>query len=70
MSTHENLKAMRELLATPDRWTRSFEARDSNGIECMYCDPDAVCWCLSGAMLKVISFNNIAPWRPGGRFVV
>jgi hypothetical protein len=45
----EGLLRMRELLATPDRWTQGVLAKDANGAP-VSCDSDrASCWCFVGA---------------------
>ena len=48
-----NLKALRELLTPPDRWTRGEYARNASGVRTMPTAKDAQCFCLSGAMSRV-----------------
>ena len=44
-------RAVRELLATPDRWTQGAAARDSRGVACDWADETAVVsWCILGAI--------------------
>lgn len=49
----KGLKAVRELLAKPERWTKDAYARDADGARVEATDPRATCWCLSGAITKV-----------------
>lgn len=42
----------KELLATPDKWTKAANARDASGKSVGYCHADAVCWCLNGAIFQ------------------
>ena len=51
---------MYELLATPDRWTKGYWARTENGAETSPRDPNAVCWCLSGAVTKCYEDDRIS----------
>lgn len=53
MTTLEQLIAMRELLASPERWTKGALARDKFGNVTYYRANAAVCWCLLGALRKV-----------------
>lgn len=41
-----------ELLSDPKRWTKRVTARDKDGNPTPSGYPDAVCWCLVGAILK------------------
>ncbi|MDB5542846.1 MAG: hypothetical protein JWQ89_4573 [Devosia sp.] len=50
-STVTCLRAVRARLATPDKWTKGALARKADGNAVNPHDQDAVCWCLSGAML-------------------
>lgn len=54
MSAVETLTKVRELLASPERWTQGFFARDSAGTICNFADANAACWCLSGALARVL----------------
>jgi hypothetical protein len=53
MTPVEILKAARELIAKPERWTQSTVARDARGKSVFVSSPDAVCWCAAAALLKV-----------------
>ena len=49
-----------ELLADPKKWTKKALARDKEGCQ-TYSSyaPDAVCWCLDGAIFKVYHNHKI-----------
>jgi len=51
-------KTVEELLSDPKRWTQKANARDSDGAEVRFDSDDAVCWCLWGAMAKVIPMHD------------
>jgi hypothetical protein len=48
----ETLKAARELISVPERWTQHDYARDRDGYYVAANDKAAVCWCSLGALLK------------------
>lgn len=60
----ETLRGMRELLASPDSWTRGADARNALGVS----DDDynheiepafvPVCWCISGAAMQVSGLRD------------
>lgn len=53
------LRAMREKIGTPERWTKKVSARNVEGHYVNVRNPDAVCWCVSGA-------HDAVDWpRPG-----
>ena len=58
MSALEELKAVRELLSAPARWTRGVYARNEQGLAVDPHDPEAVCWCLYGAMIYIVGDSN------------
>jgi hypothetical protein len=41
-----------ELLDTPEKWTKGAFARDSKGDPVDPVSPEAVCWCIEGALQK------------------
>lgn len=53
MDTLEILKAGRELISDPARWTQNVTARDAQDDWAFASDQDAVCWCSLGALLKI-----------------
>ena len=53
MSDLEVLKAARELIKDPARWTQDSYARDVDGKITDPLNPDAVCWCAVGAIMKI-----------------
>jgi hypothetical protein len=57
----KGLKAVRKLLAKPERWTKGYLSRDAAGLPAWPDDEDAVCWCLQGATEKVARANNEGP---------
>lgn len=56
----EKLKEVRELLGDESRWTRRTMARDRVGESVSPVDDTAVCWCLVGAIRKVIGHDPVA----------
>jgi hypothetical protein len=53
MTTLEIIKAARELISDPKRWTQGASARDDTGSEHYGSDKVAVCWCATGAVSEV-----------------
>jgi hypothetical protein len=46
-------KKISEVLSSPEKWTKGWEARDANR-SCVPADSEsAVCWCLRGAEVKL-----------------
>jgi hypothetical protein len=41
---------VRELLSGPEKWTKRENARNKERLRCRESDPEAVCWCLIGAV--------------------
>jgi hypothetical protein len=52
MTPLEILKAARELISVPERWTQGGSARDRDGICVKSASAYAVCWCAAGAVYK------------------
>ena len=50
MTPLETLKAARDLISDPARWTQGALARDANGNEIDSTDNGAICWCSFGAI--------------------
>jgi hypothetical protein len=53
MTAVESIKAIKELLSDPKRWTKERYARDSFGNSVDVSSPSACCWCLAGACIKI-----------------
>lgn len=53
MSVLDDLKQMETLLNGDGRWIKYEEAQDANGKAVLGENPDACCWCLIGAMMRV-----------------
>ena len=47
-----------ELLNEPSKWTRYTGARDMRGNKISISSPDAVCWCLMGAVHKCYNLEE------------
>lgn len=52
MTPLETLKAARDLISDPARWTQKTQARDRHGRNVDFLNDDAVCWCTLGAIAK------------------
>lgn len=57
-TTEELLEKLKALLADESCWTQAVYARTSNGSACKALNEGAVCWCLSGAMRKVVNVEG------------
>jgi hypothetical protein len=64
------LKKTKELIASEVNWTKQVEARDERGRQVLATSPDAVCFCLMGA-LRRISYKDcgVIPRPPYPSFV-
>ena len=60
MTPLETLKAARDLISDPARWTQGEYARDVNGSGIMPEDEDAFCFCSFGAIGKIYGLNEDA----------
>lgn len=49
----KTLAAIKELLATPNKWTKKASARTARGRIVNVDDPDAYCFCIGGALRKI-----------------
>ena len=58
MTPLETLKAARDLISDPARWTQNVSARDSMGRPTCPSASEAVCWCALGALGKASRFNS------------
>lgn len=59
MTPVEILKAARELIAKPERWTRGCGARDASGEDVEARSDAAICWCAIGAIVRVSDDNPV-----------
>lgn len=50
----EDILGVKELLNSPERWTKESYGRNANGMPVMGNDPRAVCFCLLGAVDRVV----------------
>jgi len=50
MTPLDVLKAARKRIEKPENWLQGEFAKKAGGYVCNSGDPDAVCWCLSGAI--------------------
>ncbi len=64
---------MKELLSDPTKWTQGESARDEHGNKCSALEPQAVCFCLLGAMNRCYpgqtfteAYNKLAKNVPNG----
>lgn len=53
----ENLIAVKDLLVSPQTWTREVLARDAEGKSVRPSDPHAVCFCILGACERVLGVH-------------
>lgn len=53
MTTVEILKAAKELISDPKRWTQGLFARNIEGLVSPVTSKDAVCWCAAGSLWRV-----------------
>ena len=58
MTPREILIAARKLIEPPDRWTRGSLARNAEGYWVGIHSPNAVCWCMEGAVLLSSNSTN------------
>jgi hypothetical protein len=70
----ETLRAARQLITPPERWTTRTLARDAEGNSVRDTDPDATCWCAVGAIRHVLGLDDNLPipdavWDPIDRVV-
>jgi hypothetical protein len=65
----EVLRGARELLSDPKRWAKKWFAKGSLGFDCDALSPDAVCWCVAGAIERVAAGRSQAYREAIGAFV-
>lgn len=59
MTPLETLKAARQLISDPAKWTQGELARDADGKQVPPLDDNATCWCSIGALRKAAGFGDI-----------
>ena len=52
-----------ELLDSPEKWTKGVMARDANGEHVLHDSPNAVCWCMLGAIERCLNAGGAARVR-------
>lgn len=52
---------LKELFADPKRWTKGAHAKDAAGVGVSVSNPDAKCFCLSGAIIKIHGSKEHGP---------
>ncbi len=55
----DQLEAVYKLIEKPENWTRGWFARTASGEEVAPRDPRASCWCIEGALCKVLNVGTI-----------
>ena len=60
MTPLETLRAARQLITDPTKWTQEEAARDEAGRGVMAYGEGAVCWCALGAIRNVVGSNDDA----------
>lgn len=58
MNKQETLKAIKAVIDTPAKWTKEVLARDASGRKIRPSSPDAVCFCIFGAIDRVVPNTN------------
>lgn len=56
MKPSDALRAAREKISTPEKWTQGAYARDAGGNAVRAAADDAVCWCALGAIVSLNIF--------------
>jgi hypothetical protein len=59
MTPLETLKAARDLISDPARWTQGEYARDANRIRTQIASDEAVCFCAQGAIYRVGGISHV-----------
>lgn len=55
MNKQETLKAIKAVIDTPAKWTKGQLAKDARGRRIATSSPDAVCFCIFGAIDRVVT---------------
>lgn len=59
MTVVQILEAVLDLLDSPEKWAKGDAAQDVYGDSIELESPEAVSWCLAGAMCKVSEYDNL-----------
>lgn len=59
--TSEILIEALNILSSPAKWTQGAMARDADSVTISAINPDAICWCLDGALYKAAWELGYAP---------
>ena len=65
MQTIDILHGLKKVLSGPDKWTKHVSARDEYGRPTSCRSDKAVCWCLTGALQRVVNPLDHADWERG-----
>lgn len=63
MTNKQILVAARKLIERPESWTQGWFAKNASGLSTYADHDDAVCWCASGALIRVAPPGHRAPAR-------
>lgn len=63
MKIYEYLEQAKEIIKLESNWTQNICARDIEGKDADVHSPNATCWCLDGAIMKVTNFEHPNPLR-------
>jgi hypothetical protein len=55
----DQFEAVYQLIEKPERWTKGWFARTEAGEKVAPRDPRAVCWCVEGALCKILNLPTI-----------
>ena len=61
MTTVQILTGARDLISDPDRWTQYANARDADGNIVSTDNEHSVCWCMGGAVWRVVVLAKETP---------
>ncbi len=53
MTPQEVCRAAADLIEPEGAWTQHFYARDADGVYRMPTEAQAVCWCMTGALMRI-----------------
>ena len=59
----DKLIELRELIGNKERWTQGASARDKEGKRVLSTEEEAVSWCISGGINKVLMYSKFEEQR-------